>query len=212
MGFFSWKTQDTGISISNSASRRGTFPVTMSDDKGHKWTEPNYKGYGVFGGKDFFELVAEMNGFPANRKKGIDIAFGSEDYKSPNLNQSSTVPWKNEKPEDCEYQGFFYDDDDDGEDEDDYDEDLDESLNAPRKTGRLTEGMTKQDISDLGKKILDTSRKTTRLSTKEIDALLENYLTNSATTEESYVIAKRPMDVLDEIESHNMDRPIKQKK
>lgn len=57
MGFFSWKTQDTNRSIANSYSNRRTFPVTMTDDKGNKWTENDYEGYGKFGGKDFMNLL-----------------------------------------------------------------------------------------------------------------------------------------------------------
>ncbi len=58
MGFFSWKTMDTDKSISNAYSNRGTFRVQMVDDKGNVWTEDNYEGYGVFGGKDYYELHA----------------------------------------------------------------------------------------------------------------------------------------------------------
>ena len=29
------------------------FTVYLHDDKGRKWQEDNYEGYGVFGGKDF---------------------------------------------------------------------------------------------------------------------------------------------------------------
>jgi len=52
MGFFSWYTQDTGESIANNYSSRPTFTVFMVDDKGNKWREDDYEGYGVFGGKD----------------------------------------------------------------------------------------------------------------------------------------------------------------
>ena len=59
MGFFSWKTQDTDTSIANAHSNRATFKVQMIDNNGNVWTENNYDGYGVFGGKDFYELLAE---------------------------------------------------------------------------------------------------------------------------------------------------------
>jgi len=109
MGFFSWKTMDTNRSIPSSYSSRKTFPVTMTDDKGNKWTEKEYEGYGVFGGKDFYELLAEMNG-GGDRGKGITIAFDDKAFISPNLNQSDTMPWVNQHPRNCEHQGFFYDD------------------------------------------------------------------------------------------------------
>ena len=44
--------------------------VVMCDDKGNKYVEECYEGYGVFGGKDFYELVAEMNGYRVMELKG----------------------------------------------------------------------------------------------------------------------------------------------
>ncbi len=61
MGFFSWKTNDTEKSIANVHSYMEAFEVTMQDDKGNKWVEKEYDGYGVFGGKDYYQLLAEMN-------------------------------------------------------------------------------------------------------------------------------------------------------
>ena len=85
MGFFSWKTQDTDKSIANEHSNRKTFRVQMIDNKGNVWTESEYDGYGRFGGKDFYELLAEMNGFTSDktgdeytdeaRGEGITLAF-----------------------------------------------------------------------------------------------------------------------------------------
>lgn len=63
MGFFSWKAQNTGQTIWNKWSDHGPTHVVMIDDKGNAWEEQEYNGYGVFGGKDFYTLVAEMNGF-----------------------------------------------------------------------------------------------------------------------------------------------------
>lgn len=123
MGFFSWVTQDTDRSIANSYSSYPTFPVTMTDNKGNKWHEDYYEGYGEFGGKDFYELVAEMNG-KTTRDEGIDIAFSGEPYLSPNLTESPTTVWFDEAPRECDYQGYFYNDNED--DEDYYDEDDEE--------------------------------------------------------------------------------------
>ena len=62
MGFFSFKTTDTGESIPNIYSHRHPIRVVMKDNTGnHWWTEWHYDGYGIFGGKDIYEL-AEMNG------------------------------------------------------------------------------------------------------------------------------------------------------
>lgn len=125
MGFFSWKTQDTNRSISNSFSGR-TFPVIMTDDKGNRYSEENYEGYGVFGGKDYYELLAEMNG-GTTRDDGIKIAFSkslsgiSEGVVYPSLSECGD--WYNGKsPDSCECQGYFYDDEEDDEFYDDSDE------------------------------------------------------------------------------------------
>lgn len=111
MGFFSWKTQDTDRSIPSHCSDRKTFTVHMHDNKGNVWTEKNYEGYGEFGGKDFYELLAEMNGLESDRNKGIDLAFSNKPFISPNLTQTKDWKWVNRAPENCEYQGYFYDDD-----------------------------------------------------------------------------------------------------
>ena len=78
MGFFSWKTQDTDRSIANTYSNTKTFRVQMIDNKGNVWTETQYDGYGVFGGKDYYELLDQMNGGSGDRERGIDLAFGKE--------------------------------------------------------------------------------------------------------------------------------------
>jgi hypothetical protein len=108
MGFFSWKTQDTDRSIPSSYSNRATFPVVMHDNKGHQWIEKNYEGYGVFGGKDYYELLAEMNG-AKTREEGIDLDCGTAGaVKFPNLTETLDWEWDQSAPEDCEYQGYFY--------------------------------------------------------------------------------------------------------
>ena len=126
MGFFSWKTQDTDRSIPNNYSIRKTFRVQMLDNKGNVWTEDNYEGYGVFGGKDYYELLAEMNGVTDKdtdrlRNAGIDLAFSkgnhsgvaTEDVLYPNLiEMADGWNYLPAGPDSCEYQGFFYDDED----------------------------------------------------------------------------------------------------
>jgi hypothetical protein len=88
----------------------GELIADMHDDKGNRWREDEYEGYGEFGGKDYYELLSEMNGGPADREHGIDIAFsGREDIKYPNLVESYHWKWVDKKPKDCPRQGFFYD-------------------------------------------------------------------------------------------------------
>jgi len=142
MGFFSWNTQDTDKSIANQYSNRKTFRVQMIDNKGNVWTEDDYEGYGRFGGKDYYELLAEMNGFTSDktgdeytdeaRGFGIDIAFkdngsgvATEGVYYPNLIEKADG-WVYEMggPDTCDYQGYFYDETD-YDDEDEYSDDKD---------------------------------------------------------------------------------------
>lgn len=115
MGQFSFKTQDTKRSISSITP----FEVTMIDNKGNKWTENGYEGYGEFGGKDFYSLLSEMNGGNGDRYHGLDLWFGNEPFISPNLNEDSTIDWIDEKPNDCDRQGWV-EYDDNGEEIDKY--------------------------------------------------------------------------------------------
>jgi hypothetical protein len=136
MGFFSWNTQDTDKSIANQYSNRKTFRVQMMDNKGNVWTEDDYEGYGRFGGKDYYELLAEMNGFTSDkigevytdeaRGFGIDIAFkgngsgvGTDGVYYPNLvEQADGWVYEMGGPDSCDFQGYFYDEEDfDGEDD-----------------------------------------------------------------------------------------------
>jgi len=125
MGFFSWKTMDSKRSISNVYSIKDTFTVYMHDDKGNKWREDEYQGYGVFGGKDYYELLAEMNGVTCDyvgkeyteymRSRGIDIAFegnssgiATKGVLYPNLVESFHWKYNPKGNQDCETQGYFY--------------------------------------------------------------------------------------------------------
>tara|TARA_R100000773_G_C4219270_1_gene117826 strand:+ start:638 stop:985 length:348 start_codon:yes stop_codon:yes gene_type:complete len=112
MGFFSWYTNDTRKVIWNRfAKGRKVQTVYLIDNKGNKYKEDNYEGYGVFGGKDFFVVVAEMNGIESNensaRSLGIKLVHSNKPYLSPNLVTNPETPWKNKAPEDHEGQGFW---------------------------------------------------------------------------------------------------------
>lgn len=123
MGFFSWYTQDTHRSIANRYSPRETFTVYMVDPRdGTLYPEDDYEGYGVFGGKDFYELVAELNNLEpdksesdpkyALRSAGIRLAFSEHFYESPLLLEDPEN-WREfvgKEPEADPAQGFFYDD------------------------------------------------------------------------------------------------------
>ena len=120
MGVFSWHTNDTDRSIPNRYSPRDTFTVHMIDDKGNRYTEERYEGYGVFGGKDYYELLAEMNYPEAKeldtdpaklRTMGIDLEYqyaDDDNVKWPNLVEDPNRGWQNEQPKSCAAQGFLY--------------------------------------------------------------------------------------------------------
>lgn len=116
MGFFSWMTQDTNKSIPSVYSNRKPFKVCMTDDKGNRWIENEYDGYGEFGGKDYYELLSEMNGGVSDRGEGIRLAFAghpngdNHNVKHPNLSEDENWEWRNDIPEGCPDQGYFYDD------------------------------------------------------------------------------------------------------
>ena len=71
MGFFSFKTSDTQKSIPNACSNKGTFPVHMITEDGQVFTEEEYEGYGVFGNKDIYVLIGEMNGIKGKSSEEI---------------------------------------------------------------------------------------------------------------------------------------------
>lgn len=81
MGFFSFITSDTNRSIPNVHSRRKTFPVYMVTEDGKIYEEKEYDGFGVFGGKDIYILIAELNNLCPNctqedhRMAGIALVY-----------------------------------------------------------------------------------------------------------------------------------------
>ena len=109
MGFFSWRTSDTHASISNKYSSRHAFAVKMLDNQGNEWEEKQYEGYGDFGGRDYYELLAHMNGL-VTRSEGIRLAHSGEACLRPKLvTASCSIAWS-ALPDStaCEYQGYFY--------------------------------------------------------------------------------------------------------
>jgi len=109
MGFFSFKTQDTNRSISNRYSKRSPFVVYMHDNGGTTYVEHDYDGYGEFGGVDYFDLMALMNGMKSRLEAIESYCNNQDDVLYPNLTESSDWQWRNERPERCKVQGYFYD-------------------------------------------------------------------------------------------------------
>ena len=108
MGQFSWITQDTKEAIRESyrCDDQELTTAYMHDDKGNVWKETRYKGYGEFGGKDYYELLAEMNGLPSDRSLGIDLAFSKKPRIAPNLTRFKEWTWRAESPKDDPNQGW----------------------------------------------------------------------------------------------------------
>lgn len=129
-GQFSWMTQDTGNQIGS--EKENTIAVTMFDDKGNKWLERKYDGYGEFGGKDYYELLAQMNGVEnADRQDGIDIAFGKMKIKGDVLfpaliEEPNRFNFKRhdftQEPENDPNQSWYQEPEYDDDDYDEYDE------------------------------------------------------------------------------------------
>jgi hypothetical protein len=139
-GQFSWLTQDTGKQIGS--ERQNTIDVYMYDDKGNKFKERKYDGYGNFGGKDYYDLLANMNGYLDTdvdkmsqrdlRNVGIDLAFGKLKTKDPKkkvlfpaLVEDPRFNWKKhdftDQPESDPDQSWYQEDESwDDEDNDGY--------------------------------------------------------------------------------------------
>ena len=100
-GQFSWMTHDSDAQIGSEMVNR--VHVYMFDNEGNKWEEKRYEGYGEFGGKDYYDLVATMNGYtpedlkdkallkklrivgkPEMRQIGIALAFDENGVKPRN--------------------------------------------------------------------------------------------------------------------------------
>ena len=87
MGFFSWRTADTRRSIANHCAGRDSRgkprckPVYLLQPNGKPSIfEPEYEGYGMFGGVDAYVWLAEHN-LPAKILRGMD----EEDRRSAGI-------------------------------------------------------------------------------------------------------------------------------
>lgn len=106
MGIFSWIAQDTHVPIYVNGYHNKTQEIYMWDNRGNFWKESCYEGYGMFGGKDYYVLLAEMNQtYDENvteeqkREDGIGIEFCSTSHHVfPNLTESSIWTWINDRP------------------------------------------------------------------------------------------------------------------
>lgn len=119
MGYFSFITCDSRKSIPNINSCREVFAVSLIAPDGRRWRENAYEGYGVFGGKDIYQLVAELNN-KDSRIDGINICCNQNSrgsfnkaaelgYLMPKLVEDENIDFDSVPyPEECQFQGFFY--------------------------------------------------------------------------------------------------------
>lgn len=160
-GQFSWFTQDTDEQIGSDTTN--TIEVYMYDNKGNKWFEPDYEGYGEFGGKDYYELLAEMNGYTGTQEElriiGLDIKFkgkpsNTNDYvvypalvqkANYNIDKHNFTQEAKSDPN----QGWQMQDDDD--DDYEYDEDMYESKTTLPKVGSIVKINKDVDLISLSK-------------------------------------------------------------
>ena len=122
MGCFSWIAQDTNKPIYIDGYQKPGYEERtyyMWDNTGNSWKEPSYEGYGMFGAKDYYILLAEMNKTygedvteDQKREEGIRIEFSSnhDGILFPNLTETSIWTWINKQPvyhnnQGC-YEGF----------------------------------------------------------------------------------------------------------
>lgn len=117
MGCFSWIAQNSNRSIVINGYGTRKYPsrtAYMWDNTGRRWKQHQYEGYGVFGGKDYFVLLAEMNreyaievGDDEKREDGIAIEYGNKiNIFYPNITDCKEWTWRNEQPNHCNCQGF----------------------------------------------------------------------------------------------------------
>ena len=124
----------------------------MYDNEGNSWYEDRYEGYGEFGGMDYYELLAKMNGYSEEdlekgqemRGIGIDLAFGklkTKDKKRkvlfPALSSSPKYNWKRhdftQEAESDPNQSWYQEDD-----YDEYDDYYDESVSEKVEPGEYS--------------------------------------------------------------------------
>jgi hypothetical protein len=201
-GQFSWMTQDTGQQIGS--QDENMIPVYMFDDKGKYYYENDYEGYGVFGGKDYYELLDQMNGGSGDRERGIDLAFGKEktssevlfpalvtkpdkfNYKSHNFTQEPesdpNQSWYTPEEDD------FYDQNDEEEygDNEDEDDDMMEGLNEGKMYFHVLEDGGYGDIGHQG--VYDTKEEAQNRADKLADMFPNSsfYVESSDSKEEPY--------------------------
>jgi hypothetical protein len=116
MGTFSWIAQDTKRSCLIQAYTDKPCGYYLWDNRGNCWKEDDYAGDGVFQGKDYFVLLAEMNGWVQagwheSQVRDWAILHEASALYYPNISEGAAWTWRNEMPLPCPHQGLLQDDD-----------------------------------------------------------------------------------------------------
>lgn len=195
-GQFSWFTQDTGEQIGSQDENQ--IPVYMFDNKGKFYYENDYDGYGVFGGKDYYELVAEMNGYTAdnaeefggmfNDLRGIGIKLAFDELETKNENGDILFPalitrpnfnWKShdftQEPENDPNQSWYEPEKDD--EDDDYGSDNDDDYDDSRDVDDDEYGDMAENIDEV--KTTNTKMKKSELKDKIKEMILKEMESNN---------------------------------
>ncbi len=201
-GQFSWMTHDSEAQIGSEATNR--IHVYMFDNEGNSWEEKRYEGYGEFGGKDYYDLLARMNGYteedlkdkallkklrvvgkPEMRQIGIALAFDEKGVKPRNGKKVLypalvTNPRYNWKRHNFEVEA----DSDPNQSwavEDDYDDDdygyYDESANESWELPRF-EGFVNENENRVYGMFTDDQGKPTKLDKELLDIALKGLPSN----------------------------------
>jgi len=191
-GMFSWLKPD-GEPIYSSEGHLET--VYMVDDDNKKYKEDAYEGYGVFGGKDYYALLAEMNGVTegddkAKRQQGIDIAFGKgtkyEDDRgehTPGVKYPRFTTDENAKysslpnPKSDPNQGWFQEPEEDEDERYWDDDDMDEA--------KKTKSQLRTKIKDLRKEIVAFRKAGDKDRVKDLEGEIDDIETKIANLKES---------------------------
>lgn len=161
MGVFSWMTSDTKKSISICGSSRGPLPVYLVTPDNKFIFEPEYQGYGIFGGYDAYCLLAKWNApeqcvgdyetrdaeiHEEDRHLGIELALSGKPLKYPLKFAENKIPYDRlEASSTCPDQGLFYSDSDSFDDEEDEE---DEGIPVKQAINRihLPEGLNAETL------------------------------------------------------------------
>ena len=179
-GQFSWMTHDTGDQIGS--ERQNRITVFMYDNQGNKWKESKYDGYGEFGGKDYYELLAQMNGIEnPDRQAGIDLAFDDKKVKAggvlfPALVTTPNYNWKkhnfSQEAENDPNQSWY-------QEEDDYNESLEERhITIKRKYTENYPAIKVGKAARIRNKVLEAI-KDGKLTKEEFDTILKEMTVDS---------------------------------